>query len=199
MKPASTFSSLILAGAVLALTGCVHKPVRPSPDQTTVGMGPGSTNGSVNPSDVTTNQDLQARDAGAGMGDQIRGQLEPVYFAFDSSTIRPAERPKLQAAKDYLASHPEYRMLLEGHCDWRGTAEYNLALGDRRANEAKKYLVGIGVGADKLDTLSKGSEEATKNADKETAQKDRRVEFVLLKGGGGGSGAPGAAGTPPMP
>jgi hypothetical protein len=73
--------------------------------------------------------------------DTIRGLLQPVYFDFDRSNVKADERAKLQAAKDYLDKNPQYRLLLEGHCDWRGTAEYNLGLGDRRASEAKKYLL----------------------------------------------------------
>ena len=88
---------------------------------------------------------------------------------------------KLQAAKDYLDKNPAQRLLLEGHCDWRGTAEYNLGLGDRRASRTKKYLMSIGVPADKLETLSKGSEEAKKNADAATMATDRRVDLVILK------------------
>ena len=107
--------------------------------------------------------------------------LEPVYFDLDSSTIKPGERAKLQAAKDYLDQNPTLRLLIEGHCDWRGTDEYNLGLGDRRANAAKKYLVTIGVAADRLETLSKGSLEAKKEGGEAQWAKDRRDELVLLK------------------
>ena len=100
-----------------------------------------------------------------------------------STTSRRPSGPKLQAAKDYLDKNPEYRLLLEGHCDWRGTSEYNLGLGDHRANEVKKYLTTLGVGPDKLETLSKGSEEAKKNADESEMAKDRRVELVVVKAG----------------
>jgi peptidoglycan-associated lipoprotein len=95
--------------------------------------------------------------------------------------VKAAERAKLQAAKDYLEKHPDQRLLLEGHCDWRGTAEYNLGLGDRRANAARRYLISIGVAADKLESLSKGYEGAMKNADEATMAKDRRAEIVILK------------------
>jgi peptidoglycan-associated lipoprotein len=71
--------------------------------------------------------------------------------------------------------------LLEGHADWRGTSEYNLGLGDRRANAAKKYLGTIQVSVDKLETLSKGSEEAKKGGTDEDMKKDRRVELVIIK------------------
>jgi peptidoglycan-associated lipoprotein len=83
-------------------------------------------------------------------------------------------------AKDYLDTHPGHKLLLEGHCDWRGTAEYNLSLGDRRANATKRYLQSIGVAPDKLETLSKGSLEASKNADAATMEKDRRVDLVVV-------------------
>jgi len=95
-------------------------------------------------------------------------------------------------AKDYLAANPGTRLTLEGHCDWRGTAEYNLGLGDRRANAVKKYLISIGVAADKLEANSKGSLEAKPNADAATMEKDRRVDLVVVKAGGAPA-LPGAA------
>ena len=94
--------------------------------------------------------------------------------------IKAGERTKLQQAKEYLEKNPGFRLLLEGHCDWRGTAEYNLGLGDRRANSVKKYLQSIGVAADRVETLSKGSLEAAKNADEATMAKDRRVNLIVV-------------------
>ena len=111
----------------------------------------------------------------------IRGLFQPVYFGFDQSNIKESERPKLQEVVKYLAEHPTYRILLEGHCDWRGTAEYNLGLGDRRANSGKRYLTGIKVPADKLETLSKGSLDAPEKAPEEQMAKDRRLEIIVLK------------------
>jgi peptidoglycan-associated lipoprotein len=131
---------------------------------------------------VAPDTTLQARDPNIlEDANPIRGLLQPVYFAFDRDSVTAAERPKLQAAKDYLDKNPQYRLLLEGHCDWRGTSEYNLGLGDHRASAAKKYLISIGVSPDKLETLSKGSEEAKKNADDGTMTKDRRDDLVVLK------------------
>jgi peptidoglycan-associated lipoprotein len=175
---------VLVVGAAALLAGCSKKPVRPEPSATL--MGPqGAGNSNLNPTEVPTTADansgLQGRDGAFDANGQLRGVLEPVYFDFDKYSIKPGERAKLQAAKDYLDKNAQYKLLLEGHCDWHGTAEYNLSLGDRRANEAKKYLVGLGVGADKLDTLSKGSEEANKNADDAARAKDRRVELVVVK------------------
>lgn len=103
-----------------------------------------------------------------------------VYFDYDQSSIKASERTKLQEAKKHLDANPSHRLLLEGHCDWRGTAEYNLGLGDRRAGAAKKYLLSIGVDATRVETLSKGSLEASKNADDATAAKDRRVNLIVI-------------------
>lgn len=184
MKLASKSLCIVAASAAALLAGCSKKPVRPDPSATA--LGPQSGGAGLNPTDVPTaadaNSQLQARDPNIiEDANTIRGLLQPVYFAYDRSAINAPERAKLQAAKDYLDKNPQYRLLLEGHCDWHGTAEYNLGLGDRRANSAKKYLISIGVAADKLETLSKGSEEAVKNADDATAAKDRRDELVVLK------------------
>ena len=72
-------------------------------------------------------------------------------------------------------------MLLEGHCDWRGTAEYNLGLGDRRAQAVKQFCRTSGFPTDKLETLSKGSLGAAEKGTEEQMAKDRRVDFVILK------------------
>jgi peptidoglycan-associated lipoprotein len=185
MKLASKSLCIAAVSAVALLAGCAKKPIRPDPSSTALGPQSGNT-GNLTPTDIPTtadqNSQLQNRDPNIlEDANTIRGLLQPVYFDFDRSAIKPAERPKLQAAKEYLEKNPQYRLLVEGHCDWRGTAEYNLALGDHRAGEARKYLIQIGVAADKIETLSKGSEEAKKNADDATAAKDRRDELVVLK------------------
>jgi peptidoglycan-associated lipoprotein len=183
MKLASKSFCFVALTAAVILSGCRKKPVRPDPSSTALGPMSGG-GGSLTPTDVSVAPDttLQQRDPNIlEDANTIRGLLQPVYFAFDRDAITAAERPKLQAAKDYLDKNPQYRLLLEGHCDWRGTSEYNLGLGDHRASAAKKYLISIGVSADKIETLSKGSEESKKNADDATMAKDRRDELVVLK------------------
>jgi len=183
MKLASKSLCILAAGAAL-MAGCSKKPVRPNPSETALGPQTGGA-GTLTPTEVPVTPDntaLQSRGPGVIEDkDTIRGLLESVYFDLDRFNIKPAERAKLQAAKDYLDKNPGQRLLLEGHCDWRGTAEYNLGLGDRRATAAKKYLISIGVSADKLETLSKGFEGAAKNADEATMAHDRRAELVILK------------------
>jgi peptidoglycan-associated lipoprotein len=164
--------------------------MRPDPNSTVLGPT-GTGNTALSPEAVPTNPEamsLQQRDTGNfDESGQDRKSLEAqaVFFDFDKSSIKASERPKLQAVKDYLDKNAQAHLLLEGHCDWRGTAEYNLSLGDRRANEAKKYLVSLGVSADRVDTLSKGQEDAKKNADEATMAHDRRVDPVVTKPGAG--------------
>jgi peptidoglycan-associated lipoprotein len=171
--------------AVLALTGCSKKPKRPAPNDTVLGQGgqqsglgmPGAENlGDASAPGLTARPDGVLEDENT-----IRNLLQPVYFDLDKSAIREGERSKLQAAKDYIDKNPQYRLLLEGHCDWRGTGEYNMGLGDRRANAAKKYLQTIGVAAPALETLSKGDLEAKENGTDDEMSKDRRVDIVVLK------------------
>ena len=182
MNLASLKISLVVSGAALLLAGCPHTPTRPNPTDTAVAPQRITTTA---PIDVGQNPEapgLADRGNGFDLNNQNRSalQAQTVYFVFDSSDIKAAERPKLQAAKEYLEKNPGYRLLLEGHCDWLGTAEYNLGLGERRANAAKKYLQSIGVAADRLETVSKGSLEASKNADAATREKDRRVDLVVV-------------------
>jgi peptidoglycan-associated lipoprotein len=183
MKLASTSLCIVAASAAAFFAGCAKKPVRPDPSATALGPQSGNPGG-LTPTEVSVAPDttLQPRADGAiDDGNTIRGLLQPVYFDFDRHDVKASERTKLQAAKDYLDKNPQFHLLVEGHCDWRGTAEYNLGLGDRRASAAKKYLLSIGVSPEKVETLSKGSEEAAKNADDATRAKDRRDELVVVK------------------
>jgi peptidoglycan-associated lipoprotein len=210
MKLPSQRLCLVVASAALVLAGCSKKPLRPEPTQTMLGPQSGGAGALSGATDLSTNLaggDLTTRSDFDANG-QNRTALadKTVYFDFDRSTIKPAERPKLQAAKDYLDKNPGQRLLLEGHCDWRGTQEYNLGLGDRRASAVKKYLQSIGVAADRMETLSKGSLEASKNADDATRAKDRRVDLVVVQTPSGGAlpagapaGAPATGSTPPPP
>lgn len=183
MNIASKKFFLVLASAALLAAGCSKKPKRPDPSATVLGPTGG---GAINPTEVNAPTDftasgLEQRDPNILEDENsIRGMFQPVYFDFNESNIKPGERSKLQDAAKYLKEHADQRILLEGHCDWRGTAEYNLGLGDRRANAAKKYLASLAP-ADRIETLSKGSLDAAKNADEATMAKDRRVDIIILK------------------
>jgi peptidoglycan-associated lipoprotein len=177
----------VLVSIAVIFTGCTKKP-RPTPADTTV-TGPvgGATVAPENLGNLAepSAAGLQPRPANAAgiVEDEntIRGVLQPVYFDFDKSAIKAGERTKISEAVDYLKKNAQYRMLLEGHCDWRGTSEYNLGLGDRRAQAVKQFLEQLGVPAAKLETLSKGSLGAMEKGTDEQMAKDRRAEFVVLK------------------
>ena len=104
-----------------------------------------------------------------------------MFFGFDSSSISASERSKLQEAADYLMANPSDNLLIEGHCDWYGTTEYNLALGDRRANSAKEFLITLGISPDRIETLSKGSLEAVSGLSKAEAALDRTAKLIVLQ------------------
>ena len=108
------------------------------------------------------------------------GLLGEIYFDFDRSEIRDADRAMLTKNADALKKYDFLRVTVEGHCDERGTVEYNLALGDRRAKAAYDYLVSLGVPADRLKTVSYGKEvPVCQAATEECWQKNRRGHFTV--------------------
>ena len=180
MKHVSKLLGLSTAVAALLLSACAKKPVRPDP--TTTAMGPG-TNNMVNPDSIALpgeNINLEQRPEGT-LDQAGKSVVEPIYFALDRYAVAPAERPKLQNALKWLQDNPGKNLVLVGFCDWRGTAEYNLGLGENRANSVKRYLVSLGADASRLETLSKGSTEAKQGGSDAEWAKDRRVDFVELK------------------
>jgi peptidoglycan-associated lipoprotein len=106
--------------------------------------------------------------------------LRPLFFELDSSEVSAAGQQTLQANAAVLKKYPNMQITIEGHCDERGTAEYNLALGERRALAAKNYLVSLGIGADKVKTVSYGKEFPFDAGHDDGAwQKNRRAHFVI--------------------
>lgn len=108
------------------------------------------------------------------------GLLGDIYFDFDKYDLRPDARERLRKNADFMKERPEFAYGLEGHCDERGTNEYNLALGERRANAAKDYLVSLGVSASRLRTISYGEEKPfCMGHDESCWQRNRRGHFVM--------------------
>ena len=106
--------------------------------------------------------------------------MKPVMFAYDSDEIDEASKKILSANADVLKSYKTWVITIEGHCDERGSSEYNLALGDRRALAAKNYLVSLGIGPDRMRTVSYGNEFPFDAAHSEAAYaKNRRAHFML--------------------
>lgn len=115
-------------------------------------------------------------------GTIVDAQLAAVQFAFDSAQVDEGERAKAEAAAAYLKSNSGTFVTLEGHCDERGSTEYNMSLGERRAQSVSAYLMSLGVDAARIQTKSFGKEKPKDMGHDEKAWSvNRRVEFVVMK------------------
>jgi peptidoglycan-associated lipoprotein len=109
-----------------------------------------------------------------------QGLIKPVFYAFDSADLSPEAVATLKGNADVLRKYATWKITIEGHCDERGTAEYNLALGERRSVAAKTYLVTLGIAADRIQTVSYGKEFPFDPGHTEEAwAKNRRAQFVI--------------------
>jgi peptidoglycan-associated lipoprotein len=109
-------------------------------------------------------------------------EVKDAYFEYDKADIRPDARDALSATATFLRAYPQVKVVIEGHCDERGSTEYNLALGDRRAAAAKQFLVSLGISADRMDTVSYGKERPFCSASTEECyQQNRRAHIVMGK------------------
>jgi len=177
MKHVSKLIGISFVATSLLFTACSKKPVRTAPDTPMGNNGP-----QIDPTTPAVGGDeikLPTRDSGT-VEDANKSVVEPIYFALDRYAVAVPERAKLEAAIKWLKDNPEKSLVMVGHCDWRGTSEYNLGLGDRRANAVKKYLESLGGDAKRLETLSKGSEGSKQGGGEAEWAKDRRVDFVEL-------------------
>jgi len=107
--------------------------------------------------------------------------LKDIYFDFDKYAIRPGDAEILKAIAAVLKKYPSVKIQIEGHCDERGTNEYNLALGERRANSTKDYFLSLGISKDRLSAISYGEERPLDPGHNEEAwAKNRRAHFIIL-------------------
>ena len=115
----------------------------------------------------------------AGFDELWNKEVRDAYFDYDSAELRADTRQALQRTADFLKNYPQARVTIEGHCDERGSTEYNLALGDRRANAVKQYLVSLGVPPERLTSTSWGKEKPFCMDSTEACwQQNRRGHFV---------------------
>ncbi|MAF92100.1 MAG: OmpA family protein [Bdellovibrionota bacterium] len=132
----------------------------------------------ANDSNVAT-QDLNFDSMGSDSGN-IAG-LTTVNFGYDQATITASARAELNQNAEWINNNPNVTVQIEGHCDARGSIEYNLALGERRARAVKDYLVSQGVDGSRLSIISYGKEKLLDSSDSESAHmKNRRANFVPL-------------------
>ena len=130
-------------------------------------------------------EERKARLAEMEMANKLRDEVrafeaETIYFDFDRSELKSSARTVLAKKAEWLRKNPQFSMNIEGHCDERGTIEYNLALGERRANAAWKFLNALGVSGSRMTTISYGEESAADPAHNAAAwARNRRDEFKL--------------------
>lgn len=114
--------------------------------------------------------------------EEVAGTIQDIHFDFDKYDIREDAKPILKAVADYLIKNNNHKILIEGHCDERGTNEYNLALGDKRARAAKEYLISLGVSSNRIDVISYGEEKPLCSEHTEECwAKNRRAHFIIIK------------------
>lgn len=168
-----TKPALLLAAATLALGACSKKPpevLPPAPAET--GTGETTTGETATPSGPGTQEHFAAN---VGAPNTI------VYFDTDKFDIDAEDAGKLQTQARYFAQYGDVTFTIEGHADERGTREYNLALGERRANAAKNYLVGLGIPAERIRTVSYGKERPVALESSEAAwAENRRAATVVI-------------------
>ena len=185
---------MIALVATMAVTGCKKGPNKvtqlPGPAQVNaIDNGPGNTLPSAPPID-NGNQGVNTSNTGIPQNpnwdpstmDQDRNALaaQTVHFAFDSAAIKSDEESKLVIVSENLKSDPNAKLLIEGHCDERGTEEYNRSLGERRALALREDLVKDGIDADRIRTISYGKDQPADPGHDEAAWgKNRRGVFVL--------------------
>jgi peptidoglycan-associated lipoprotein len=177
--------TLAVFAAALVLAGCAKKVLEPIPTGVPAAVTPQAA-----PPEAAGEPSMemepvpQARAAGQAPGAK-RAPIEEVdvYFEYDSFDLSPRAKKVLADAAAFLNDHPGVKVQIEGHCDERGTSEYNLALGERRAKAAHEYLVFLGVDAKRLSTVSYGEERPVDPGHNEQAwAKNRRVHFSVLEG-----------------
>jgi peptidoglycan-associated lipoprotein len=108
--------------------------------------------------------------------------VKDAYFDYDKADVRPDARDALSQTAQFLRSYPQLKVVIEGHCDERGSTEYNLALGDRRAAAAKQFLVSLGISADRMESVSYGKERPFCTASTEECYtQNRRAHIIMAK------------------
>ena len=171
-----TIKIALLLASVSAVAACSKKApeqLPPAPAQTTRAEAP------LPPA-------TSARPAGPQVGSQQHfaeavGNSTMIFFDTDRFNIDSADAAALQAQAQYFARYPSLTFTIEGHCDERGTREYNVALGERRANAAKNYLVSLGVAASRITTVSYGKERPMALASNEAAwAQNRRAASIVI-------------------
>jgi peptidoglycan-associated lipoprotein len=187
--PANLFLVAALAAVAVSAGACRHR--RPVTTPEAAPPAPAA----EAPAPSAPAPAVEAPSAPAPAADPLSGDLESVnaylrrqgllgdaFFEYDQAQLSEDARAQLARNGQFLREHPQFRLTVEGHCDERGTAEYNLALGERRASVARDYMVSLGVGADRLHTVSYGKERPVCQDSDESCWSQNRRAHPLVTG-----------------
>ena len=184
----------ILVGALALSTGCARKsksvsPQFPEAEGVTTEVTPARDRasaesrlgeggmGDLEEGELPISQTERAREI---IFEEASRELQTIYFDYDSAVLKPEAKTKIERGADWLKRNPNVNVRVEGHCDERGTNEYNLALGERRALAARRYLISLGISTDRIFTISYGEERVAVEGHDESAWKfNRRDEFKI--------------------
>jgi peptidoglycan-associated lipoprotein len=162
------FKIVMTISAALLLAACSSKPA-----DTGGSTGTGGTNSTTTSSVPQAPQPGSVEDFKQNVGDRV-------FFGTDRYDLTAEAQAELQKQATWLKTYPQYRFVIEGHCDERGTREYNLALGERRATAVKNYLVALGIDTNRMQTISYGKERpAVLGSDEAAWAQNRRGVIVL--------------------
>jgi peptidoglycan-associated lipoprotein len=185
MRGTSSWKWAVLALSIAALmsVGCAKKQTVKSEGTQAPAAAPAPvTEAPVKeaPAPVAAAPAAPAEAPGVAVTEEKASQFDDVHFDFDKSVVKEEGRKTCGVVADYMKKHPKAKLLIEGHCDERGTAEYNMALGERRATAVMNYLVSLGVPKAALSTVSFGKEKPLDPGHNEAAwAKNRRAHFDL--------------------
>ena len=170
VKKIASVLPVLLCVSLIGLTGCSKKAAT---DEAVKVQAPEA---------MGAEESLESKSLGISEGRTTEGML-PVYFNFDASDIRTDQVSRIQVNADFIKNNSKYAQIrIEGNCDERGTNEYNMALGERRALSAKKYLINLGVTEDRLTTVSYGEERVLLHGHDELSwAQNRRDDFVVVE------------------
>jgi len=171
--------ALFVVPLFLTVSCCTKKAVKPTPTGGEKGKQAASTQQKAG----VQEEGLTTKKYPGIQGEFMESKyLKDIHFDFDKYNIRPDAAAILKKSAKFLMAHPTYKIQIEGHCDERGSVEYNLVLGERRAESAKKFLVNLGVDGSRLSTISYGKEmPLDPRHTPEAWAKNRRCHFIILE------------------
>lgn len=181
MKNSRLLTLLAILIIPIMLTSC---PPTPKPGIVDDGTGTSTGTGTDDTTDTTddkgTGTVAHTSEEIAAAKVKLNKLLGDLYFDYNRSTLRPLSKSVLKGAAEVLKEFHEIKIKIEGHCDNRGTVEYNLALGERRSNSAQRFLKNLGVSRNQISTISYGEDKPQCNDDNEVCwQKNRRAHFKV--------------------